>query len=101
MEYECTSECVICTSDYPGQGFRPHVMTPECWCIAAKYFGHCEITEQFGEVAVCLSLIDIGTTPAKACIWDLKTRCVPPGGIIEPKRMPYAFQIGCRSGVTV
>jgi hypothetical protein len=32
-------------------------MTPECWCIAAKYFGRCEVTEQFGEVAVCLSSI--------------------------------------------
>jgi DNA-directed RNA polymerase subunit RPC12/RpoP len=31
--------------------------------------------------------IDIETTPAKAYIWDLKTRYVPPSMVIEPKRM--------------
>lgn len=31
--------------------------------------------------------IDIETRPATAYIWDLKTRYVPPGNIIEPKRM--------------
>lgn len=31
--------------------------------------------------------IDIETSPAKAYIWDLRTNYVPPGNLIEPKRV--------------
>ena len=47
LEEDCG--CYLCETGMPGKdGYRPHTVTSNCWCVGAEYYRCCEVVKQFG-----------------------------------------------------